>query len=77
MIMKKKDGLRMKFGKTIHRKTYLSIKRLLKCFKDSGTMNKKEDSGRPRSVAIEENTDLTEDLICSQEEALHTHLAPL
>ena len=48
----------------------------MKRFKESGTMNRKEGSGRPRSVATEENTDLIEELICSQEEAPHTHLAP-
>ena len=53
--------------------TYTSVKRLLKRFKDSGTMNRKEGSGRPRSVTTEENTDLIEELICSQEEAPHTH----
>ena len=47
MIMKKKGGLRIKFGETIHRKnwTYTSIKRRLKRFKGSGTMNTKEGSG--------------------------------
>ena len=39
-------------------------------------MNRKEGSGRPRSVATEENNNLIEELICSQEEAPHTHLAP-
>ena len=40
-------------------------------------MNRKEGSGRPRSVTTEENTDLIEELICSPEEAPpHTHLAP-
>ena len=52
--------------------TYSSVKRLLKRFKDSGTMNKKEGSGRPRSMTTEKNTDLIEELICSQEEAPHT-----
>ena len=56
--------------------SYTSVKRLLKRFKHSGTMNTKEGSGRPRSVTIEENTDLIEELICSQKEAPHTHLAP-
>ena len=36
-------------------------------------MNRKEGSGQPMSVTIEENTDLIEELICSQEEAPHTH----
>ena len=48
----------------------------MKRFKDSGTMNRKEGSGPPRSVTIEENTDLTEEVISSQEEAPHAHLAP-
>ena len=52
--------------------TYTSVKRILKRFKDSSTMNRKEGSGRPRSVTTEENTDLIEGLICSQEEAPHT-----
>ena len=39
-------------------------------------MKRKEGSGRSRSVTTEENVDLTKELICSQEEALHTHLAP-
>ena len=36
-------------------------------------MNRKEGSGKPKSVTTKENTDLIEELICSQEEALHTH----
>ena len=39
-------------------------------------MNRKEHSGRPRSVTTEENTDLTEELICSLEDAPYTNLAP-
>ena len=53
--------------------TYTSVKRLLKQFKDSSTVNRKENSGRPRSVTTEENTDLIQKLICSQDEAPHTH----
>ena len=76
-VMKKKGVLCIKFGKTNHRKTGLTyVKRLLKRFKDTGTMNRKKGSGRPRSVTTEENTDLIEELICSLEEATHTHLAP-
>ena len=36
-------------------------------------MNRIEGSGQPRSITIYENTNLIEELICSQEEALHTH----
>ena len=56
--------------------TYTSVKILLKHFKDSGTINRKEDSGRPWSVATEENTNLIGELICPQEEAMHTCLGP-
>ena len=48
----------------------------MKRFKDSSTMNRKEGSGRPRSVTTEKNTDLTEEVISSKEEAPHTHLTP-
>ena len=36
-------------------------------------MNRKEGFERPRSVTTQENTDLIEELIFSQEEAPHTH----
>ena len=48
----------------------------MKCFKDSGTMKRKESSNESRLVATEENTDLIEKLICSQEEIPRTHLTP-
>ena len=48
----------------------------MKRFKDSGIRNRKEGSGLPRSVTTEANTDLIKELICSQEEVPHTHLAP-
>ena len=47
MIMKKKGGLRIKFGKTIRKKIF-------EAFKNSGIMNRKEGSGRPRAVTTEE-----------------------
>ena len=56
--------------------TYTSVKRLLKHFKDSGIINRKEGSGRPRSVTTEKNTDLIEELICPQKEAPRTRLGP-
>ena len=56
--------------------TYTSVKRLLKSFKDSGIINRKEGSGRPRSVTTEKNTDLIEELICPQKEAPRTRLGP-
>ena len=56
--------------------TYTSVKEVLKRLKDSGTINRKEGSGQPRSVTTEENTDLIKELICPQEEALYTCLGP-
>ena len=54
--------------------TYTSIKRFLKHCKDNSTMNRKDGYDQTRSVT-EDNTDIIEELICSQE-APHTHLAP-
>ena len=48
---------------------YTFVKRLLKRFKDSCSINRKEGLGRPRSVITEENTHLVEELTFSQEEA--------
>ena len=56
--------------------TYTSARRLLKHFKDSDTMNRKEGSGQAKSATTEENTHLIEELICPQKGTLHTHLAP-
>ena len=39
-------------------------------------MNRKEGSGQPRSLT-RENTDLIEELICPQEEAVQTHIQHL
>ena len=50
----------------IEKLTHTYVKRLLKRFKDSSTMNRKEGSGWPRSVTTEENTNLIEELICSK-----------
>ena len=58
----------------IHVIFFLRIRK--KTFKDSGIINRKKVSGRPRSVTTEENADLIEELICSQEEAAHTNLVP-
>ena len=56
--------------------TYTFVKILLKRFKDSGATNRKKGSGRPRSVTTEENTNLIEELVCPQDEAVHTCLGP-
>ena len=39
-------------------------------------MDRRHGSGWPRTVTKEEIMDLIEEMFCSQEEWLHTHLAP-
>jgi len=38
-------------------------------------MKRRPDSGRPRTITTEENEDLVEDLICSQEDTPGSHLS--
>ena len=56
--------------------TYTSVKRLLQRYKETGTMKRAKGSGHPKNVATDENTDIVEELICSQEEQPHSHQAP-
>ena len=53
-----------------------SVQYLLNKFKERGTMDRKPGSGRPISVTTEENENLVEQLICSQEESPGTHKSP-
>jgi len=53
--------------------TKISINRLLIKFEDAGAENRLTGSGRPRSTHTEENVDLVNDLIVSQENTLQTH----
>ena len=39
-------------------------------------MDRRQGSGQPRIFSTEENMDLIEELVCSQKERPHTHLAP-
>ena len=55
---------------------YSSVKRLLQKFGETGSMDRGHDSWQSRTVSMEENMDLIEELVCSQEELPHTHLAP-
>ena len=52
------------------------MKRLLKKFRQVGSINKRHGSGQPRNVFLEENMDLIGELVCSQEERPRTYLAP-
>ena len=47
---------------------YSSVKRLLKTFRETGSMNRRQGSGQPKTFFMEENMDLIEDLGCPQEE---------
>jgi len=50
-----------------------SIKRLLRKFRDTGTVNRLTGNCRLRRARTEENIDLVNDLILSQENSLQTH----
>ena len=52
-----------------------SVQRLVSRLKYTGTLARKEGSGRPVTATTEENGDLVEQLICSQEEP-GTHKSP-
>lgn len=56
--------------------TYTSIKNIVKRYKETGTMQRKKGSGRPRTTRTEKNEETVEELICSQEDEPHSHLAP-
>ena len=49
------------------------INRLMKKFRDTGTVNGLTGSGRPRSVRTEENVGLLNYLVLTQEDTLQTH----
>ena len=53
-----------------------SVKRLIQKIKSTGSIARKPGSGRPVSVATEENAQVVEELILSQEEQPGTHLSP-
>ena len=54
---------------------YSSVKRLIKKIKETGSTDRRPGSGRPTTICTEENMNLIEELVCSQEEP-HSHLAP-
>ena len=54
----------------------VSVHKLLKRFEKDDSMERRPGSSRPVTVTIEKNEELVEDLICSQEENLGTHLSP-
>ena len=46
----------------------VSVFRLLKRFQEDNSMERRPGSGRPRTVTTEENEDLVQELVCSQED---------
>jgi len=53
--------------------TKRSINRLFQKLRETGTVDRHVGSGRPRSARTEENIDLVDDLIVSQEDKPQTH----
>jgi len=53
--------------------TKSSINRLLKKFRDTGTVNRRQGSDRPRSARTDKNIDQVNDMVLSQEDQPRTH----
>ena len=53
--------------------TKRGLDKLLKKIRDTGTSDRKDGSGRPRSARTEENVSSVEDLVLSQEGQPQTH----
>ena len=53
-----------------------TIKKLLQKIDESGSVHRKEGSGRPRSVRIDDNIEQVGDMICSQESNPGTQSTP-
>ena len=60
------------------KKWALSFKqRLVRKIKETGTIERRPGSGRPVTATTEQNGDLVEEMICSQEDAPGTHKRPM
>ena len=53
--------------------TASSINRLLKKFRDTDTMDRRQGGGRPRSGLTDENIDQVNNMVLSQEDQPRTH----
>ena len=53
--------------------TKRGVNKLLKKLRDTGTVDRRSVSGRPRSARTEENVETVNDLVLSQEDKLQTH----
>ena len=75
-IMKTKDGTLIGLGMNIHQKVVRNrlVRRLIRKYEETGPMDRRSGTGRPRSVSTKENEELVEELISSQKEpGIHTH----
>ena len=75
-IMKTKDGTLIGLGMNIHQKVGRNrlVRRLIQKYEETGPMDRRSGTGRPRSVSTKENEELVEELISSQKEpGTHTH----
>jgi len=73
--------LNLKGYNTIHSRTEFldkqwtsSINRLLKKLRDTGTVDRRQGSNRPRSARTDENIDQVNDIFLSQEDQPRTHI---
>jgi len=53
-----------------------AVDSLIKKIDLDGTTARKPGSGRPKSARTTENVEIVSELICSQEDTLHSHLSP-
>jgi len=53
--------------------TKRGVNKLLKKLRDTGTVDRRLGSGRPRSAPTEENVETVNDLVLSQEDKPQTH----
>ena len=54
--------------------TTCSINRLFKKYRDTGTVDRRQGSSRPRSARTDENIDKVNDMVLTQEGQPHTHI---
>ena len=54
----------------------VSVYRLLKIFQEDNSMDRRAGSGRQQTITTEENENLIENLICSQEDNPGSHMSP-
>ena len=77
MITNKKADRLTKFGRIIHPKNgiILLLSNLLKKLRKTGSIDRRNGSGRPRTVSTEADMGFIENLVYLQEEWPHANLA--